>query len=822
MKKISIPGSLVFATFAMIFFTTHALAQTTIETNGSSSTITATPLPQSAAGSTNLQAPITAQKEVNIFVIAINKQTQRYLGDVTFELTQDVAVSTQGKQYKIPDPPTAQGLLIEKIKSGSYKILAKRAGYKILEDSITIPSDNQYYETKIQLDPLTGTPNPDNEFNQYIAPYLQQNQGVLAPGNTGQYNGLPNNPNYNPNLPNGGNFPYQNGYNLTSNAYATVPVRIGITPQQTNTTQINSSSLATTVQIIDPANSGQQVVLNDSFNTNAINGGIVNYTILRFGCLQPNHSYVLQVNPYNSNTQAQSYNFQTGQAGTFADIRVTLALNNGQIGVYSTTAPTFNIQQITQADYLPVGCPMNGGATNPGYPNGTTIPGTWPQNGTSPTGQTVFGDPNLNLQNLSNYQVYNNPRDGNYYLINTQNQNDNRLIKFVEGCNGKGGLAFIPAQSGATTTSNYNGNWYVTMYSRDSSGNVSIDLSRLSQIKFSPDEYAQKIEAQVKSNFTGSSSSATATVTSTSPSTASANLERCIDNNGTTFCFYDDQSLALYKSNSLNALIGATSELVKKNVSLTSDKKGQPGFIAVASPDSISSMGVSGAEALTCFAPLDSVLLDKSLSGSGQSAQYCAQIIDKVYPREQRTQFDNTGKSTVFIVLRNNYNLSNSSDKIVFTGSLNHEWAHVYDALSNFKDSSQTISLNNKYFFAKFWNDTYDGALAQFKSSRSGTQIVKSNIFKNQTACGYIDLEVASLFKNYFNSGTDPESSISTDSTIAGNNFVHPSELFATAYETRADNFISNMNSLMSRESVEPYCQSTFSSMINQLNSFFS
>jgi len=434
------------------------------------------------------------RREVSLIVIATNKKTGRFLGDVSLSFTDLTTQTTdqaasQNNSYKTPDPPTPDGYIISPILSGQYELIAKRTGYEISDEKITIPADKQYYQLKIELTPLVGTPQPD-----------EQNYNYLGNNNT-VYNPVYNNPNYQnyplnylnnyPNNLNNNpiNYPYSNTYYQTANQNYTVPLQITVL------TQLSDYQTPATpqIQIIDPNNNNNQIILSSpqfqTLNGTTFTGGTGSSN--QFGCLEPYHQYIVYVisNNFGMGTSPQNRPFQTGPQGQ--PIQITIDIR------YLSNYPSINISFPTINQQLPFICP-NFGNPNINYNN---------YNGINYNGPSIWTDPNINLNNFNNYTVFHSPVDGKYYLINRQNQFDVRPITFVDRGDGLGGLAFIPAQSGAYQNNIYpyigSGNrWYVTIYTRsNNSDNLNLSIQYLSAVKFSPQDYANAVHSQVINSF---------------------------------------------------------------------------------------------------------------------------------------------------------------------------------------------------------------------------------------------------------------------------------------------------------------------------------
>lgn len=437
-----------------------------------------------------LQAPVAAtnaRKAVALIVTTTNKKTGRVLGDVSLNFTDLTAQTTdqttsQSGSYKIPDPPTPEGLIISSILSGQYEIIGRRTGYEIYDAKVSIPADKQYYQVKIELTPLAGTPKPDENLTQQ--PWVNNNvyNPVFQNPNYQGYPGYPTNYPNNSNYPST-NYPYSNTYYQTANQSYTVPLQIMVL------TQLSDYQLPTApqIQIVDPTNNNQIVLTSPQFQTlsgTTLTGGTG--SLNQYGCLEPYHQYIIYVaysGTLGIGASQKNQPFQTGPQGQL----VQITIDSRYLSSYSP----INISLSSVGQQLPISCP-NFSATNTNYP-----------------GSTVWTDPNVNPSNFNNYIVFHSPTDGKYYLINKQSQFDARLITFVDRGDGLGGLAFISAQSGTYGNSSYpyagtgNSNWYVTIYTRDNSGNLNLPLQSLSAVKFSPQDYANTVHGQVTNGFAG-------------------------------------------------------------------------------------------------------------------------------------------------------------------------------------------------------------------------------------------------------------------------------------------------------------------------------
>jgi hypothetical protein len=447
-----------------------------------------------------LQAPvanINARKAVSLIVTISNKKTGRALGDVSLNFTDLTTQTTnqttsQNSSYKIPDPPTPEGYTISSILSGQYEVIAKRTGYEISDEKITISADKQYYQLKIELTPLVGTPQPDQQNYAYLENNSVYNPSYNYPYSSNypysnqnpNYQGYPSYPNNYPsnlNYPST-NYPYSNTYYQTANQGYTVPLQIMVL------TQLSNYQLPTApqVQIIDPTNNNQIILTSSQFQTSSgttLTGGTGAFN--QFGCLEPYHQYIVYVaysGTLGIGTSQKNQPFQTGPQGQ----PVQITIDSRYLSNYSP----INISLSSTGQQLPITCP-NFATTNTNYP-----------------GSTVWTDPNINLSNFNNYTVFHSPTDGKYYLINRQNQFDMRPITFVDKGDGLGGLAFIPAQSGTYGNNIYSyagtgSSWYVTIYTRDNSGNLNLPIQSFSAVKFSPQDYANAVHSQVTNSFAG-------------------------------------------------------------------------------------------------------------------------------------------------------------------------------------------------------------------------------------------------------------------------------------------------------------------------------
>ena len=501
--------------------------------------------PSSETAPKALPADPTARK-VNLIITVTSSGNNRFLGGVSIKIDGISMGET-------PDPPPPRGYIIPEVPSGKHEIIAERAlgnGYKMYDENITIPDSKSNYDLSIKLAPAAGTYavkdsdiRRSNQASQYTATpqqlyrgmypgqaaYNQGNPQYLAGTNgssainpltnylgtnypayfdpRNQY-GISNTPSYlgnqqgysglynqqqglGYNLPNNiqyGNPAYQyqspSTYYLTSNQANTVPFKLTI-----DTSKVPAISDVGTaeIKIYDAQNAGlynlQSAV---PYLTSSDYGTLFN----RYGCLSPNRSYILSI----SITQSDGTQLQPIQKGFISpntgDV-VEIYVDWGAFLSGNTNAVASRNLQLsgnTDPNFAAFRCPYS-------YYQSQNL-----------NGPGVFSDPILDLQNMGNYQVSRDYRNGNYYLANTDNYWDSRGMTFVDRGDGLGGLAFFTASSngyfGLSFGSGGDLNFYVGLYNRDkTNGSLSFNNNRFYQTKVSPTAYSNYTHAGIAQSF---------------------------------------------------------------------------------------------------------------------------------------------------------------------------------------------------------------------------------------------------------------------------------------------------------------------------------
>jgi len=412
---------------------------------------------------TNLKILTTnTDGKVGLLVTAKRAKTSRLLGLV--KLTMAENGSAKAVSVTLNDPPKPNGQKVFEATPGKYKISASRTGYKSITDKeieIKKGSDNKL---SIELEAESSTPDPEQEYKIKLL-------ALLAARLTGQTQYYPG---YNPTVS-------QNGYVLNNDQTAIIPVVVKI--------QLNgliNANLSTNVAIVD-SQTNNSVTLASSASTIGYN------LVYRSGCLRPNSQYILRVStnqilanmlPY------QDFPFVTAGIGSYTDITVQPPTSIAYGGSSLANTQVQNILLTSRPADLPImNCPSS-------Y-NPVTQTGNWPTNGT-----TIWGNQTVSATDFSNYKVVLDNTKTTYYLQSNINPlNDYRKITFVENKAGTGGLAFVPAESGNTTSSQYYATTYTRSASTSSGVQVNINLTKFSRVNFTPSEYASAVSSKTIENF---------------------------------------------------------------------------------------------------------------------------------------------------------------------------------------------------------------------------------------------------------------------------------------------------------------------------------
>lgn len=449
----------------------------------------------------NIIIGVTGQKsdKAKLTVLAKRKNTNRALGSAKLTLTD----GNETKDITLDDPPNPNGQAVFEVAAGKYTLTASRPGYE------SIPSqqvDLSSKDTKLTINfiPNSGTPDPKSDYEAYVIssliqqlagqsvqnfPYAAQTpwQSQNPYSNNGYYN-----PQYSP-----------NSYMLTADQQSIIPVVVKLQTQALIGTSQNTS-----VSIIDPLTNN---AIDLAENSPAFNNNIspVLSQILRNGCLRPNSNYILRVNSnqqyyFNRYQQNPSNDtpFRTGTYGTYTEITIAPPASV-YYGGTNLAAVSAQILPLQNANQISITCPSTYNASTgmAGYPipgaayNQTSVYGTQ-----SPYGTTTWADPTVNPTNFGNYHVEQNQTKTGYFLVSNVNMYDQRQIKFVKNSSSNGGLAFVPAESG-NFASSYSSQWYATTYTKDTAGQVNVNLTKFSRVNFSLEEYQQAVSGQPYTHF---------------------------------------------------------------------------------------------------------------------------------------------------------------------------------------------------------------------------------------------------------------------------------------------------------------------------------
>jgi len=792
---------LVIGSFILIcaFLPLTAKADTTAQTQDSVS------LPISSGAKTNLQVVVT--------------NDNRLLGDVQFTI--------DNVQFKTPDPPPVAGYTVKNFTSGSHHLVAQRRGYEVIDKQITVESGVTYQKLSVNLVPLLGTPvinvsNVQALINSYNS--LNSNNSVINAYNTNGLTGtnqtgvLNNSGLIGTNTQN--SFPYsQINYNNFNQTYQ-VPIKITVVGTGVNP---NGSEL-TQVQIVDQTSNN--VELSNIFTeTNAFSATTPN--LYRYGCLQAGRQYTLVVKSLSSTSVAPSYfTFVTNQQGTYVDAKISIAAFYNQTNVPGTTNNLVGINSLSTSSLTGnVQCPSaQNGLTNNTLGN-TGLINNQVNNGLNTGIQTsgAYSGPQVwsgGQINLSGYQVVLAPLNGNYYLVNSSSQLDTRQITFIDRGDGKGGLAFIPAQSalqGNNMSAGTTYNWYVSTYTRDTtSGSVQLGSSTLSPSTISPDQYASALNKQIVSNFakTSTTAGAQASATAAASSGTSDLSKNCVKNQDQTFCLSGEAVSQSYKNGTLDKRINLIASEINSNKNSTKDQKGSPFLNIIISNDDFDKLDGSSTVAATCFVNLDN-------SGKQAFDNSCLGLVKNTLGDESYSNLQKSGIKEMAITIYREKARENSRDidDSFFEATIDHEWAHIYDYQSTFKGTQTSISTNSDYAFAKFTEANASQAKTLAESNNivgkdKERTVAFDSVTQQYPLCVYYGLEISPLLKSQTTSGQ-------LKTAFLGNTYANPSELFAYTYGVKKSKLQSKIIDLMIDSTADTKCFNQFQTLIEEHNKFF-
>lgn len=756
-----------------------------------------------AQDSATVVIPTSRNREVtNLQIYAVNSENERVLGDVLV-IVDDI-------QLKISDPPPLDGLLVPSFAAGSHHIVAKRKGYDTIEQDVSVESGKEYQKLTLEFIPISGTPeisesDAQNYLNNYqsmtssgsvtSATYPNQTQGTTNPiGATqiqwsdGTISAIPAN-----------NINYTN----TSQAY-TVPVKISLV---NNGSQINGTEL-TQIQIIDQSSNTIELS-NTMIDSSTFSGS---RTLYRYGCLQPNRQYALILRSLaNQTIQPITFTFVSAQAGTYTDIRINVA------AFYSTSVSPYSSGMINSSN---------------NSINSTNIP-------TCPSGQVGQGVTQFGTQvwsggqiNLGNYNIVFSPANGNYFLVSKTNQLESRQITFIDRGDGKGGLAFIPTQAtvqGLNLSQNNAKDWYVTTYTRNNDGDIDLGENP-SASSISPSQYANALNKQIIENFTKITSGTDDKVTTTKASeeededaveTTNTTIGEATDNSGLKFgencktisdqkiCLYGSSTIEKYERGDLDRRISMIAQRINNNISISKDKKGSPFLNILIDNATFDSTFDEGALAVTCPMHMSSQEID---TVDHRCVKVLRGAIGEQSFSDLTTKFDI--KDMTFMAYRDEDRSSSAVDSEILKNTIDHEWAHVYDFQSDYKESSVSISENSAYIFSNFFAQTSSRAQEQVESFGSEQTFNFEGNSKSYPLCDYFALEFAPLV-------SIDSKNVRVSFQFSGNVFAGNTEVFAYSFGLYKYDMLDKVTNLMSSASVDSQCKEKIRALVNENSKFF-
>lgn len=758
---------------------------------------------ETAQDSATVEIPTSRSREVtNLQIYAVNSENERVLGDV--------AIVIDDIQFKISDPPPIDGLLVPSFAPGSHHIVAKRKGYDTLDQDIRVESDKEYQKLTLEFIPISGTPEiSESDADDYLenyqsmissgsvtsATYPNRAQGTVYPiGATqvqwsdGTISAIPAN-----------NINYTN----TSQTYA-VPVKISLV---NNGSQINGTEL-TQIQIIDQSSNTIELS-NTMIESSTFSGS---QTLYRYGCLQPNRQYALILRSLaNQTVQPITFTFVSAQAGTYTDIRINVA------AFYNTNVSPYSSGMINSSN---------------NSINSANIP-------TCPSGQVGHSVTQFGTQvwsggqiNLDNYNIVLSPTNGNYFLVSKANQLETRQITFIDRGDGKGGLAFIPTQAsvqGLNLSQNSAKDWYVTTYTRDDDGDIDLGENP-SASSISPSQYASAFNKQIIENFTKTTSDTDNKVTATKTSeekgedaveTADTAISETTDSSGLKFgencktisdqkiCLYGSATIAKYERGDLDRRISMIAQRINNNISISKDKKGSPFLNVLMDNTTFDGTFDEGALAVTCPMHMSSQEID---TVDHRCVKVLRGAIGEQSFSDLTTKFDI--KDMTFMAYRDEDRSSSAVDSEILKNTIDHEWAHVYDFQSDYKDSSASISENSAYIFSDFFAQTSSRAQEQAESFGSVQTFNFEGNSKNYPLCDYFALEFAPLV-------SVDSKNVKVSFQFSGNVFAGNTEVFAYSFGLYKYDMLDKVANLMSKASADSQCKEKIRALVNENSKFF-
>lgn len=274
-----------------------------------------------------------------------------------------------------------------------------------------------------------------------------------------------------------------------------------------------------------------------------------------------------------------------------------------------------------------------------------------------------------------------------------------------------------------------------------------------------------------KASQSGSSSQSTSSTLTTHPLDGN-----CIKSQGQLFCFIDDTSKSLYKQGKLDKMISITGATIIKDIAASKDKRGNIDMIAIGSDTNIASMYK---KAFPSYSGLDPQAFACSFK-----ADLCDKIIKNALGSIPRPNMK------IIVVSPGDTNgRYNDNIKLV----IDHEWSHIYDAVSTYRESYDTISVNRKYEFI--------GTYITIKMDPITTWTSYQSFFRSYPKC----VSAALMYANG-----------------AGHPWRDPRETFASTFETFMNpGARAKMNSGLSSFGSPSKCSATLNETIDNHNTFF-
>jgi hypothetical protein len=742
---------------------------------------------QTAQESATIQIPTSKNREVtSLSIYAVNAENERLLGDVTV-MIDDI-------QLKISDPPPIDGLLVPSFAPGSHHVVGKRKGYEAVDQNISVDPGKEHQKLTLEFNPISGTPDiSESDVNNYLSNYQSINS--FGSVTNAMY------PNQAGNAYSSGTTLVQwsdgttstipaNNINLTNTSQThSVPVKISLI---NNGFQINGTEL-TQIQIIDK--SSNIVELSNTMVENSTFSG--SQTLYRYGCLQPNRQYALIIKSLTNQTaQPITFTFVSGQIGEYTEIKINVA------AFYNTNISPYSSGLISSSN------------NNASLVNLPSCPSSQISQNLTQFGTQVWSGGQINL---NNFNIVLSHINGNYYLVNKTNQLDSRQITFIDRGDGKGGFAFIPTQpsvQGVNLSQNNAKDWYVTTYTRDGNGEINF-LIDPSPSNISPSQYERALNKQIVENFTEIKQKSDENTTD-SDNNISSNIDtdlklddNCKAISGQKICLFGDSTIEKYEQKDLDQRISMIVQKVNNNISISKDKKGSP-FLNVLT-DNTTFDNIFGETALAVTCPLH-----MNSQEIGNIDHRCVQVLRGAIGEESFKDLTTklNIKDMTFMAYRDEDRSSSIVDSEILKNTIDHEWAHVYDFQSDFKENNESISENNKYIFSSFFTETSAKAKEQAELFGSEQTFNFEGNSKNYPLCDYFALEFA------------PFVSIDSKNTrvsfqFSGNVFAGSTEIFAYSFGLYKYDMLDKVTNLMSDANVDSPCKEKISALINENSKFF-